>query len=103
MLRGAEACVTPAPTHTNDQEARVSTTDTIQPNDLYMVRVAKARGIVRLYNGQLATLLSWGTPGTGRRAGTGNRIRLEGCDGETRWTGRKYDVIEVVDARIDAC
>lgn len=72
------------------------------PTDRYMVDVARARGIVRLYDGTLATLISWGTPGRGRKAGTGNRIRLEGCDGETRWTAKKCDVIEVVDARMDS-
>lgn len=72
-------------------------------NDRFMVNVARARGIVRLYNGTLATLISWGTPGDGRRAGTGSRVRLEGCDGKTRWTGKKSDIIEVVDARMDEC
>ena len=59
-----------------------------------MIGVAKRRGIVRLADGTLATLVAWGISRGGRREPS--RARFEGCDGETRWTGRKADVIEVV-------
>ena len=65
--------------------------------DRLMISVAKRRGIVRLRNGQLATLISWGSSRGGRSVGSGRRCRLEGCDGETRWTADKNDIIEVVD------
>ena len=61
-----------------------------------MIVVAKRRGIVRLRNGQLATLVSWGKPKPGRTAGTTNQVRLETCDGEHRYTSRKDNVVEVV-------
>ena len=55
-----------------------------------MIDLAKSRAIVRLVDGQLATLVSWGC-----KAGR-NKVRLEGADGETRWTRPKTDIVEVV-------
>jgi hypothetical protein len=65
--------------------------------DAEMVAVAQRRGIVRLVNGNLATLISWGEARhRNSKAGRGARCRLEMPDGETRWTARKTDIIEVV-------
>jgi len=75
----------------------MSTTNPTVDIDAQMVAVAKRRGIVRLANGNLATLISWGEARhRNSKAGRGARCRLEMPDGETQWTGRKTDVIEVV-------
>jgi hypothetical protein len=55
-----------------------------------MVTFAKDRTIVRLADGTLATLVSWGC-----KAGRA-KVRLEGCDGKTRWTAKKLEIIEVL-------
>lgn len=59
--------------------------------DAAMVLVAKRRGIIRLTNGSLVTLLSWGTS-HGR-----NRMRVELPNGETRMTLRKSELAEVIE------
>ena len=71
-----------------------STPRTARQFDAEMVAVAKRRGIVRLSDGTLATLVSWGISRGERNEP--KRARFEGCDGQTRWTGSKTDVVEVV-------
>lgn len=63
---------------------------TLTEFDHQMIAVAKRRGIIRLQDGTLATLITWGTP---RRP---SNVRVEGCNGKTRWTVKKRNVIEVV-------
>lgn len=74
---------------------RKGTVMTLTKLDHEMIAVAKRRGIVRLDTGMLATLVSWGTCGKGRPSN--NRVRLEGADGETRWTAYKREIIAVVE------
>jgi len=63
-----------------------------------MVQAAKRRAIVRLTDGTLATLVSWGSAKhLHNRAGSGQRVRLEACDGETRRTAKKRDITEIVE------
>lgn len=73
------------------------------PTDGEMIGVAKRRGIVRLDDGQLATLVSWGARSGGRN-GRPNRlkVRLETQDGERRWTDRKTRIVEVVHPGVES-
>lgn len=57
--------------------------------DRKMFDVARRRGVVRLDDGMLVTLVSWGN------RGQRGRCRFENPDG-TRWTGPSYRVVEIV-------
>jgi hypothetical protein len=58
--------------------------------DLAWIAAARKRAIVRLRNGNLVTLVSWGT------TQNKNRARFESQCGKRRWTGKKADVVEIV-------
>ena len=59
-----------------------------------MVDAAKRRALVRCSNGQVATLISWGTA-RGR-----SYVRLEGSDGVTRWSEHKSFVVGLLEDEI---